>query len=389
MENRWTGAVLDECRTQGDPVADEVVRKLLADARFEAIEQLMGTLVEGDDPLPAGLPEYLTAFLRDTAAPPIDPGDVSHGQRVYRMHGPEISLILACYALPAAYAARKGVKVLHTTAYLARRPNRRVAETAQMILDVMAPGGLSEHGRGIRSAQKIRLLHASVRQRILAGGGWDTATLGVPINQEDLLGTLMTFSWITLDGLTRMGIKLSPAEKQSYLDAWRCVGSMMGVRVDLIPTTVAEAQALTAQIQARQIDPSDEGREMTAALLGMMEANLPVPGSAAISSGLMRSFLPPAVADGLGVPRHFLTGHLIDHLVADAGLGDDFVEAGPIRRTLFRVVSNGFLRWCDQIDLSGKRTSFRIPDHLRTEWGVSDDPDPTFWELLRASARSG
>ena len=76
---------------------------------------------------------------------------------------------------------------------------------------------------------------------------------------------------------------------ESYLDAWRCVGSMMGVRVDLIPTTVAEAQALTAQIQARQIDPSDEGREMTAALLGMMEANLPVPGSAAISSGLMRS----------------------------------------------------------------------------------------------------
>jgi hypothetical protein len=385
MDTRWNDDVLDRCRQEGDPRADAVVQQLLADKRFDAIEALMGPLVVDDAPVAPGMPAYLDTFLRDTALPTVRPADIALGQQVFAQHGPEICLLLACYALPAAYAAKKGVKVLHETAYLAKRPNRRIAETGQMVIDVMTPGGLTGTGLGIRSAQQVRLLHASVRQRILARPDWDTANLGVPINQEDLLGTLMTFSWITLDGLARMGVALTDAEAQSYLDAWRCVGSVMGIRDDLIPSTVAEAQALTALIQRRQIVPSDEGREMMAALLGMLASNIPWPCADDIAAGLVRTFLPPDVADGLAVPRHPLGDRLLAELVESTGAVESVVEGGPVRRALFRAVSVSQLRWFDNAELSGRRTAFRIPAHLRTDWGM--EKEPSFWQLFRASAR--
>src|SRR5436190_800161 len=81
--------------------------------------------------------------------------------------------------------AAKAVKVLHMTARLETDAQRRVIETAQLLVDVMASGGLSPSGAGKRSAQKVRLLHAAVRYLIGKSGQWDPA-LGVPINQEDL-----------------------------------------------------------------------------------------------------------------------------------------------------------------------------------------------------------
>ena len=67
-----------------------------------------------------------------------------------------------------------------------------------------AAGALDAGGAGIRSAQKVRLMHDAVRHLILEHG-WDPA-LGLPINQEDQLGTLLTFSAVILDGLRKLGL---------------------------------------------------------------------------------------------------------------------------------------------------------------------------------------
>ena len=95
---------------------------------------------------------------------------------------------------------------------------------------------------------------------------WDTATLGVPINQEDMVGTLMTFTWLILDGLAKLGNSLTPEDQQAYFETWLVVGRLMGVDADLLPATVADARALTALIEQRQIAESPQGREMMAAL---------------------------------------------------------------------------------------------------------------------------
>ena len=94
---------------------------------------------------------------------------------------------LACASLPACYAARRGVQLLSLTARLQSDPVRRIGETAQLTLDGMAPGGLVPGGRGVRDAQKVRLMHAAVRHLVRDSDVYDPEW-GVPINQEDSRG---------------------------------------------------------------------------------------------------------------------------------------------------------------------------------------------------------
>ena len=75
-------------------------------------------------------------------------------------------MALACASLPACYAARKGVQVLHLTARLQSDPVRRIGEPAQLVLGVIAPGAPSPAGGGVRDAQKVRIMHAAVRHLI-------------------------------------------------------------------------------------------------------------------------------------------------------------------------------------------------------------------------------
>src|SRR5262245_18389172 len=163
-------------------------------------------------------------------------------------------------------------------------------------------------GRGLRTAHQVRMIHATLRMLMLKSKSepWDTEKLGVPINQEDMLGTLMTFSWVVLDGLAKIGVQAArdPVTQQAVIDVWRAIG----IDPNLLPHTFEEAEALTLLIRARQIVPRDInpiGRKLTQRLLATMEDQLRVAWWATplFVSCLMRTFLPADVADGLGVPR--------------------------------------------------------------------------------------
>ena len=202
----WSDAVLDAARLRGDALADATVSAVFATGQTAAVSNLMGTLMRNDQAAPAALPAVVRDYLAQTSSIAAHhPETVARGQRVFAELGPEILMLLCCYSLPSSYAARRGVQVLHQTAYLAKRPNRRLFETAQMIVDVLSPGGLDPGGHGVCTAQKVRLMHAAIRHLILTNpqAAWDRQELGTPINQEDLLGTLMTFTWLIIDGLLK------------------------------------------------------------------------------------------------------------------------------------------------------------------------------------------
>lgn len=385
--SRWTDPVLDAARRRGDPEADAVIAALFAAGGPDAVRGVMAHLVTNRQFVPADLPAPLRAYLEATAiVDPRDAATIAAGERIFATHGPEVLLLLCCSSLPSAYAAGRGVQVLYRTSYLAKRPTRRLFETAQMIIDVMSPGGLGPNGRGLRAAQKVRLMHAAIRHLIQhdAAHPWALDDYGVPINQEDLLGTLMTFSWLIVDGLTRLGVPLAAADAQAYTATWLHVGRLMGVAPDLLPATVAETRVLTATIEQRQVAPSAEGRAMTAALLGMMEQNLPAALSS-VPGALLREFLPPAVADGLGVPQHRITEALItaaDHLIRPfERLADR--EAG--RHIWVRAFAVRLLQWMESVELGDERATFTVPDSLHDSWAMAPaDSEESFWHKLHA-----
>ncbi len=61
---------------------------------------------------------------------------------------------------------------------------RCVFETAQLVVDGMTEGGLEPHAQGVRTAQKVRLMHAATRYmfRHDPEDQWDAHALGQPIN---------------------------------------------------------------------------------------------------------------------------------------------------------------------------------------------------------------
>jgi hypothetical protein len=384
----------------GDPPADALIADLFDAHGHEGVGQLMADLLDSEWVGEGEVGGKAEAFL--TAEREAGFSDSTHldatltaGQAVFAEHGPEIILILGCYSLPAAYAAANGVKVLRQTDYLTNQPNRRLIETAQIIVDVMQPGGLAAGGIGQRSAEKTRIMHAAIRHLILhrPDQPWDTEKLGVPINQEDLAATLMTFAFIAIDGLDKMHITTTQSERDSYLAAWREVGRIMGVAPELLPATFTHAEQLTRAIQADQVlsgvPPTDplwnDGKLMTTPLLGVLDAKM-LPG---VPAALMRLFLPVDVANGLGVPRRPIADRLIHGIVRVFGwLDRKVLERFSRRSRVLRHVSLDLLQMMLDWERGGSRQPFRIPDSLN--WYDETGSKPTLGQrvLTRSAALS-
>jgi hypothetical protein len=312
-------------------------------------------------------------FLAAPLPGPVVPAAVlRRGERVFAEYGPEILMALGCYSLPAAYAANDGVRVLAQTGFLESAPTRRLVETAQMIVDVMRPGGLDPGGPGVRNARKVRLMHAAIRRLILAADPpWDTARLGVPINQEDLAGTLCTFAWLPLDALERLGARVRRDDRDAYVRTWGVVGRILGLREELIPEDADAARALTARIQARQVQPelpNPDGRELTAALLAMMEAHVPVAALRFGPASLMRFFLPRRVADSLAIPRHATGDAIVRCGALVASWVGALLSATHLERRFFRGFNLLLIQAVLAAERGGKRPEFDLPLSLRGRW---------------------
>jgi len=306
-------------------------------------------------------------------SPKLDPARVAVVKKLFDQHGAEIFLVLACYSLPSAYGAAKGARVLGRSRYLLDDPIRRLCETAAFVMKVMR----GPQGDGVESARHVRMIHATLRElmRKSRSEPWDTKTLGVPLNQEDLLGTLMTFSWVVLDGLHKLGVAdaADPATRDAVIYVWGAIGLELGILPELLPADFREAEQLTRTIQARQIVPrvpNPVGRKLTQALLKQMEKQLPLRWFDPFVSCVMRFFLPPDVADGLGVPRRLG----IDELT---GLGLGF---GVTQRLFAGIMRDWGIALVEQVmrenDPCGRLV--RVPQALVANW----------WQPVRATRRT-
>src|SRR6187397_2486421 len=103
-----TDAILDAARTRGDALADATVAAVFKAGDTAAVARLLSTLMR-DDQQPGDLPAPVVDYLAASAAVvERAPGVASAGERLFSEHGPEILMLLCCYSLPSAYAAKKG-----------------------------------------------------------------------------------------------------------------------------------------------------------------------------------------------------------------------------------------------------------------------------------------
>ena len=373
MPATWSNELLDRMRQVGDPPADQVVAALADQGQIESVNQLMHNLVYNDMPPPDSLSPVVRDYFDTTDDLPswADPAKIRAGQDFFDRFGPQIAMVLNTYSLPMSYAARKGVQVLYRTAQLYTNAKRRVVETSQMIIDVMQEGGLERGGYGVRSAQKVRLMHAGVRHLLLNHDPltWDPAW-DLPINQEDMAGTMVTFNAMVLDGLMRLGIDVTEEQKESYTHAWNAVGHIMGVLPELIPANFDEAVTLGETIFGRQQGYSVEGEEMMQALLECMQYATPGTLFDGFPITLMRFFMGDAVCDEFHLPKPDWTRHVIRPLKFLFSVSDDVGDTVKPIAQLSEVFGRKLLEGYCFFERGGERSPFNIPVQLRESWGM-------------------
>lgn len=368
---RYTDALLDTLRQEGDPEPEAVVLELAREGQTEAVNDLLRQLIYNEQPVPAALPDRVEAWLQATSQLPAgtDLQRLDRMSKLFVQHGMVISLILATASLIECYAAVTGVKVLTFSYRLGQNPYQRIAETAQWVLLVMAPGGLGERGQGIRATQKIRLMHAAIRHLVRQSGRWDEAKLGVPICQEDQLGTLMAFSYVVIRDLRKLGFGISPREAEDYLYGWRVIGQILGIRPDVLPRSMPEAQELTHAIYRRHHGPSPEGVAMTGALLDMFADLTPGKAFDGVMPAMVRHLVGDQIADWLEVPWSSWHGAVRRYAHLMGRVGALSRATGPMGDLAARL---GFLLLTKQafIGAGYRRAGFEIPTALRDAWGL-------------------
>ncbi len=389
--NTWTDGFLDSMRKKGDPLADGTAEAIFRNKDIGGANALFGWLVSEDGvPEARGIPE-LENYLEQSSRLPewADENLIRQGEDVFYRWGAEAITILAASSLPECYVMRSIAKVLGETQRLEAHVERRARETAQMVLDVMDRGGLLGPGerRGILAAQKVRLMHATVRHLILGDPepsqdpslashlgalDWDEEKDGHPINQEDLALVLMTFSHVILRGWEDLGIHLKDDEKAAYVHSWNVVGHVMGVSKGLLPLEGPQAAAeLFDTIKARQKARTPDGAKLTRSLRLLMERMNPPPKvlTRRLPRILMRELLDPETCALLDVPKlglfdraaraallsvvraFSLVRHEAYHDIAGTGRLAGWLSEGILKRLL-------------AVPRMGNRQPYRLPDRL-------------------------
>lgn len=192
----------------------------------------------------------------------------------------------------------------------------------------------------------------------------------------------MTFSYLSVDGLRKLGIRLTKDERADYMAAWAYIGRRMGVDPALIPDGYRAGKRLTESIQSRQIDPSATSRRLTAALIPVLESKS-LPG---IPTATMRHCLPRPVWKALGIKGSPLMDILMRVLVFVMGWVDRILIRFKRRSRLFRAFSMGLIEHLLNADRDGGRPSYELPDSL--SWWKTDQVEaPTLSaRLLRRGA---
>lgn len=377
-QTRWNDEFLDSMRQVMDPPADDVVRRLYEEGEVGAVNRLMKQLVHNDELPAAEMPAYVSDFLAESARLPdwMDEAKIKVAEDFFACHGPLIGMALQCASLPECYANAKAAQVLHLTARLETDAQRRIGETAQMIIDAMSPGGLAPGGAGIRDAQKVRLMHAAVRHLALASGQWNAALWDQPVNQEDLAATLVAFTRIVVEALKKLGAEVQPEQAEAYLHAWKVVGHILGIKSEMLPANMDDAGQLVAAIRRRHFRPSPEGQALTAALVQYTAQNAPGHLFDGLPATMIRYLLGDQTAEILGAAPSNWTGKLIVVFRDFFGL----IEHEEDESKLFAKAADHFgLEIMSNLASrarGGQRAPFNIPLVLQERWGINDSSKP-------------
>ncbi|RPI09398.1 MAG: alpha/beta fold hydrolase, partial [Actinobacteria bacterium] len=365
-----------------DPDADRLAEHYLSRPPSDLFKGVMAARYAGTDMSDP----HVAGWIEDRPPLPAwaDPDRMDRGAAFFAEWGVELGLGLFLSSLPLAYAAHDGVQVLALTSQLETNTKRRVLESAQFVLDVTTPGGLFAGSAPYDTVRLVRLMHAGVRNLVLTDPRiahtsdesvwprWDDGW-GAPINQEHLLGAMISYSSSLLHVLDNLHVEYDKEGASDYCHLWNVVGWLLGIDPAVLPLERAEMDDLELLIRKRNERPSQAGTDMTRALIELVQSFIRLPPLRGLAVSTTRLFVGDDTAKVLEVPPADWTRHLVGGMRTMSGRTSWLVAHDRVVRAMAARFSRRVLTGFVTHERHGARPSFTIPEHL----ALAFTPGPT------------
>lgn len=209
----------------------------------------------------------------------------------------ECTVALAVRSLLKQYSAFNSTNVLIYTQLLPKYPHRRIISTMQFVMDVMDVDAFGPNGRAIIAIQKLRFVHSMVRARIMYMSenpeipfNWNQKEWGYPINQQDMVFAIHTFSIEVLKGLLASGEKISEETIQNYYHAWHIIGRALGIDPAINPSNYEIGNSVQQRIYDKEFTSNNpNAHKLVEPLIRFLEEVLPMANRASVL-GIVKLF---------------------------------------------------------------------------------------------------
>lgn len=295
VEPKWTDdAFLDRLRASTDDEANAALAALqLERITAEETAHVFAVLSDFSSPVPDDAPRPMLEFfdatraIRNEMVQGLDVDRLQRGTEVFRTYAAQACITMLASSLPSGYSAPCLANILTISEQLNRHPYRRLLGVLQLLVNISQPlDDDLDNSSSLVTAQKLRLLHAGVRSVVGRKLPDYEAQFGSPVNHEDMLATIMGFSWLVADGWRILGVGLSAEEIDDYWYCWRQFARLMGIFPDgqplseeFVPQSMDEAATFYSSYVRRHFehDPrrNPEGVRLTQTNLEMMMDLIP------------------------------------------------------------------------------------------------------------------
>ena len=355
----------------GDPDADALI-DAISDFDYEEQGEIIRAGMNRDEKRLRDAPQAVRGFFEKVGTPPVwfDPQSVYPGCRGFQAYS---DLFLTSFVVDIIVQGFTTLisQSFFTTGRLTDKGVRRLKQNIRHLLEIMLPGGLERHGEGWKLSVRLRLVHARVRQHLLASEEWDYETHGMPISAANIALASCNFSGMLLRSATRIGARLNDEERDSFMQIWRYTAHLMGVPEALMFSNETEACEIYRVGYACEPPPGLEAIAMANSVIASapyvigIEDKKERDNLSGFGYRLSRSLIGDELADQLMFPKSRTSGPgalvylRLRRRIQD--ILDVLLWWRPDHRT------QNFMALLDVSMLDEDRISYRLPDKLHAD----------------------
>ena len=224
----------------GDEVVKETYLKLPYHEASSLIEKYSRSKISGDDNVPESVKKL---FIQMQETPAWFNEDLANiGARFCMRSGKNALIILRDFTLMGGYDFAYLNKPLIFTGALKKGAVKRLKDTLEFWVNVTREHALKTNSEAYQLIVRTRLMHSYARVKIKEKTeNWDYKNWGEPINSWDMIATYTGFSLVFMQGLKKLGVKISEQEELGVFHLWKYIGYLLGIPPEFLPENKQQA----------------------------------------------------------------------------------------------------------------------------------------------------